>query len=294
MKQLPYSSAAAPLHFEFPDEWSAVDLSALTLAVYDEDGNVLQAADSVTLYTATSLEGAVERFASEIALDTAAAALAVGDMLELHGTEGVEKVRLKGIDTTNDTYELEAILDNAYEDNDVVVAVFANYDLDISTVATFTVGMLLTLVWTPTGTGLPITQIVQVAASSLDIAGLRQNFLDVYPRAYKAFTEPTDKLNRMAQIARRQLGNECIAKGLDIERVVDQDRMVDVVSARMAWLWALNGDIDMEDERKVIAAENAKQTAWLMSRPVWADDDQDKIKDDGEFTDHQYFPTRNW
>ncbi len=294
MRQLPYSSSAAPIHFDFPVEWSAGDLSALTLAVYDEDGNVLQAADPVTLYTDTSLEGAAAQFASEIELDSAAAALAAGDVLEIHGTSAVEVVRIKGLDVTNDTYELESILDNAYDDNDVVIARFANYDLDISTVATFTAGIVLTLVWTPTGTGRQITTMRQVAVSALDVAGLRRNVLDVYPRVYRAFTQPTDKFDRMAQVAERQLGNECSDRGIEIQRVVDQDRMIDVISARMAWLWALGGDEDMIDERKVLGVEDAKQTKWLLSQPVFTDDNQDKIKDDGEYTSREYLPSKGW
>lgn len=294
MRQIPYSSSSVPIHFEFPAEWDTSLVTAVSLTITDRDGDTLMAADSATMYTATSLDGAVDRFADSIILDSGAGALVVGDMLRLYGSGGSETVRVKGYNGTTYTATLEDVLDNEYADNDVVRAVFCNYTLDVSTVATFTAGLIMNFTWTPTGSGQPVTEQAQIAKSALDISGLERRFSRVYPRAYESFTDPVDRFADMAMEAELQIEQELLSRGLDIQRIANPDSISTVIMARMAYMWTLNGDKEMEDERRVLGGEYEKQVGWLMNSPVWEDKDQDGIEDDGETTDHVPVFGKGW
>jgi hypothetical protein len=288
MDQLRFGASAWPIHFPFPVEWKGEDVTAVTLAIEDRDGNELMAADAITLYTATTLKVAVERFASSINLADAAGNLSEGDTVKLVGIEGSEAFRIKGWDSTNNVGELEGFTENEYAIGDDVYGLFGDYELDISDTDTFTAGIVLRFIWTPTGSGLPVTWLAQVAASALDISGLRQDFADLYPRAYDAFLVPHDRLDRMQAIAERQLASEAMGDTppWDIQRVVDQQEVLDTVMVKMAYLWTLNGDKQLEDERKALGEEYAIRKGVLKALALWVDDDQDGIEDDGEKASH--------
>lgn len=296
MTQIPYSSSAAPVRLEYPEEWDPAAITGLTLTVTDRGGATLLAATSVTRYTATSLNGDVDQFASSIVLDSGASNLSIGDPLLIVGILGREKVRVRGFDTATKTAELEAILQNEYDDGDSVYGCFADYSLDVSTVATFTAGMIINLIWTPTGTGGAFTQQAQIAATSLEIAGLRQYVADKYPRAYKSFSDPADKFDRMAKIAEDELTVELLASNppIAIQRIVNTDLVKASVAARMALDWAIAGDDNMEDERKVIGGEYEKHLGWLRQSVVWTDDDMDGIEDDGELRSSEPYFDNGW
>lgn len=300
MKQIRFGSSAVPLRLEFPVEWDAAQITGVTLTVKDRDGAALMAADDLTLWTQTTLDGAVARYASSIVLNHVGGNppddLAVGDSLLILGTAGNEVHRVKGYGSSTHTAELEGIFENDHDDNDEVWGLFGTYSLDISDTDVFTNGIVLVLVWTPTGSGQAITEEVQVSDDALDLAGLRQDFADVFPRAYEAFTKPIDRFDRMVATAERRVTSRLEANQppLDIQRIKDQNLAKDAVMIQLAILWTLNGDQQLDDERKVLKEELADQIEYLTSRAMWLDDDMDGEEDDDENAASEPTFTRSW
>jgi hypothetical protein len=214
------------------------------------------------MYTATSIDGAAARYASTVTLDSAAGALVEGDRIYIAGDAGNEIHTVKGHDT--------------------------------STVATWTVGLNVSLLWTPTGGGQAFTEMAQVGRRTLAIEGLEERFRAVYPRAYADFLEPEKKFSLMREESERQLKAELLSNGLNMDRIVDQDTIAPVLMARMAYLWTLNGDVNKEDERKALGSEYNKLVAQLIRDPIWQDSDEDLVEDDTENTSHMWQFERGW
>jgi hypothetical protein len=202
------------------------------------------------------------------------------------GIEGTEVFRIKGWDSTNNIGEIEGQTENEYALGDSVYGLFGDYNLDLSDTDTYSKGIVLRLLWTPTGSGTPVTWEAQVSAAALDITGVRQDLEDLYPRAYDAFTVPHDRFDRMKVIAERQMTSEAYADNWDIQRVVDQEAVKDALVSKMALLWCLNGDVNIEDEEKRIGNEYATRFGVLKKMSLWTDDDQDGIEDEGEKIGH--------
>ena len=165
MRQINYNDANQVVRFEFPAEWDASAISGLTLQIADKDATELAAAASVTIYTATSIDDSdgVSAYSYEITLDSAAGNLEHGDPLWITGVEGSEYGRVAGYDSTNKVVTLEEHLKFAHEDDDAVYARWAYITVDTSTVATFPAGLVCVFTWTPSGTGQPTKEEVQVS-----------------------------------------------------------------------------------------------------------------------------------
>lgn len=293
MRQLRYN-ATVPLRIEFPYGWYVTALSGLTLTVLDDNGVELLAADAATLYTATTLDSAATQYTSQLVLAAGAGNPSVGDAFYVLGPNGGETVRVKGYETSTKTIETDEILENAYDAGDDVYGMFGDYSLDLTTVATYTAGKIITLLWTPAGTGTPITELAQIAKTALDIVDLEKRFSTLYPRAYHAFTAPVRKVDEMAAEAETAVTMELEAVGLDIQRLIDQSIMTPAIMAKMACLWLLNGDEDKRDEREFICKEYDKQIGILKQLPLWTDQDQDLAQDAGEVAVYDWAPERTW
>ena len=294
MRQILYNNANQVLRLEFPTEWDPSVMTGVTLTVEDRDSTELTAAASLTLLTDTTLAEDADRFASTIELDSGTDAVYPGDKLLIDGASGTEVVTVKGFDSTTKIVTLESILDFEHDSGDNVYGLFGTIVLDTSTVATYTAGLLLTLIWTPDSNQTVITEEAQIATAQMDIAGLEKSFSLVYPRAYKAFTEEVNRFADMAHEAETLVRTELMARNMDYNRIVDQDIVRPVLMAKMAWLWVLQGDEQQEDERAVIGAEYEKNFDLLCAQPVWTDDDQDLVEDDNETITHNHIFYSGW
>jgi hypothetical protein len=283
MRQIRYNNSGNVVRFEFPSEWSGSALSAMTLTVNDRNGDELLSAQAVTLYTATTLGSAAARFAGEIILAAGAGALSPGDPILIAGASGAEKHRVKGYSATTRTVTLEGILENAHDSGDAVYGLWGVYTLDTTTVATWPKGLVCTLIWTPTGTGIAVTESAQISYAALDIEMLERRFSRLYPRAYNAFTRPVDRFADMVAEAEIQLASEV---DMDIQRIVDQEAVGTALMAKMAFLWTLDGDEQMIDERKFLAEECQKHVGYMTRNAMWTDSDQDTVEDTGELSSH--------
>lgn len=289
MLQIPYNDSAHELRLDFPAEWDPANVSAVTVAVKDEDGESLLSAQSATLYTATALNGAASAYAVEITLATGAGDVAPGDRLVIDGVSGTESVRVKGYNSSTKVVTLTTNLKYDHEDGANVYGTWATYDLDTSTVANYPAGLIVTLIWTPTGSGHITRQLAQIAVAVVDATGLEADFEILYPRAYKAFTRPTNNFAAIVRNAELRLKQKLLEgnPGFDYDRVVDQEAVKPLLMAQMAVLWVLNGDENKEDERRALEADYLALLEGFKQNPKWTDDDQDDKKDDEEVSDHE-------
>ena len=296
MKQIDYNNSALNVRFEFPTEWDAAAITGLTLTIQDKAAVELAGAAAATLYTATSIDDSdgVPAYSREITLDSAAGNLSAGDPIQINGVAMVEQHRVKGYDSTNKIATLESFLDEDHDDNDDVYGMFANIEIDTSTVATFPKGLVMVFLWTPAGTGEPITELVQIAYTQLDLEGLELSFSRIYPRAYEALTKPVNRFADMVEEAEREVYNELLSEGLDIERLVDQSTIKPVIMSKLALMWTVNGDEDMTDERDYLSSLYSQQMGFFKKLPVWQDTNQDLKEDDGEVSDHMPEFGRGW
>jgi len=90
MRQITYNLATNSLRFEYPEEWNPKTVSAVTLTILDLDATELLAASAVTLFTATTLDGDVDKYSSSFTLDSGTDSLTKGDVIMLSGIEGDE------------------------------------------------------------------------------------------------------------------------------------------------------------------------------------------------------------
>jgi len=191
--------------------------------------------------------------------------------------------------------QLESILDNAHDEDEKVWGLFGTYTLDTTTIADYPKGQICTFLLTPDNGDSPFTVFRQVAASSLELTGLRGEFMDGYPRYYDLLTNPVDRLARVQQQAERHVYNWCLSEGLDIQRLVGQTVILDAVMTRMAYLALNSGDVQTDDERKFLSAEYESQLGIILKLPLWTDDNQDNIEGDGETSTHiPTFSGKTW
>ncbi len=293
MRQIRYNNASNVLLFEYPEEWTTV--SALTLTITDDVGTELLAADSATLYTATTLDAAASAFADTVTLVSGAGVLEPGYPIEIAGVAGNERHRVKEYSSTTRIVSLEGMLEEAHAAADAVTGRYGLITVDTTTTSDFPKGIVLTLLWTPTGTGVAATtELAQVSVSQVDLVGLERRFSRLYPRAFEAYTKPINRMADMLKEAELQVAQELLVDNLDMQRIIDQDVVAPAIMGKLAYMWTFNGDEQIEDERAFLGTEYDKQINILKSLPIWIDHDQDLIEDDGEVTTHTHIFGRNW
>lgn len=294
MEQLKYGDSSNPIRFEFPAEWDPKTITGLTLTIKDQQATELLSATAVTLFTQTTLDGAVSAYASAVTLDSGTDTPSIGDLLLIEGVEGDSVVKVKAYNSSTYTIELEEVLMNDYADGDNVYGMFGDITVDLSNTTTFPLGELLTLIWTPSGTGQPVTTTMQVSKSALDIEGLRSEFKAVYNRAYNAFVDPVDRFDVIVKKAESEIELELRAENLEIQRIVDQDAIRHVIMTKMVLIWLNDGDEKKADERTYTWKIYEQQMGVLKKLAIWADNNQDEVKDDHEVSDHLPIFERAW
>ena len=296
MLKFSYSSASQPVRIEYPLEWDIASLSALDLTITDDEGTALLEDEAMTLYTATTLDGAAVRYADTVTLDAGADDLEAGDAIFLSGSAGSERRIVKGYDSSGKVVTLETILDNQYDDGDSVYGLFATVDLDLSDTDVYTEGMDVTLEFVPTGTGAPFTLRAEIIAFvQVDLAGFERDLSGILPRVYDGLKNPENRLPIIIDDAKEQLRRDMLTEySLDILRLRDQSLLFPSLRYLCAVNWTMNGDEDLLDEEKRFVDRYKTEIARLAKLPTWSDPDNDKIKDDGEVKSHPVVFYKGW
>jgi hypothetical protein len=298
MKQIPFGNDSVALSFQTPAEWNVAMLTGVDVSVADKNGTEVLASTSCTLWPETSLGAAVDKYDDPFSIELASGATAplAGDKLTIAGDESTETVIVKAYDSTDRTVTLEEAINHSYESGSIVLGNVVSYDLDVSDTDTFTAGKKFIATWTPAGTGTPLKTILQITKFSADTTNLELEFSDVYPRAYRAFTDPVNRFSRMVSIAQRQMEQELRSLLADYNRIVGEPVLKDLLMCKMAWIWVLNADDDLSDEREVINTEYSRLLTILKGMPVWTDTDQDGVEDEAatEVTSHTHVFQKGW
>lgn len=280
---------------QYPLTWGPSALTDVTLTVATTAGIELQAATSAALYTQTTLDAAASRFARSITLDAAAGALAIGDIIRITGVNGYEDHTVKGYDAASKAVDIELILNRDFEAGATVDRLSAVATVDFSDTDDYAPGTQIVLTWAPTGTGAPFTVVAEIEADDqINTADFLRDFRALYPRAYDALKTPADRLGIMIRMAQDELRLTLSGRGLDIARVKDQRLLNPPLMALVARYWALNGDQNLDDERKILGVMYSEAVENLCGLPIWVDNDGDGVEDDGETQDHPVFFERVW
>lgn len=294
MKQIPYNNSSVTLKIACPAEWAIEDLTAVTIKATDDNAVELLADTAATLYTATTIDGAISQYDDSFILAAGSDSPAVGDTMKLAGTGSEEYIVVKGYDAATLTVTCEDIIDNDYDDGTDVYGLDISYDMDTSVVATFTAGLVFTITWTPTGTGIQIKDLYQIGKFATDVEGIRKRFGRLYPRAYSAFTSPVERIADMVKEAEIFVSIELEAGNMDYNRIINHDVLSQLLMAKMAYLWTLGADEDLADEREALSLTYSSLFGLASALPLWSDTDQDEKVDDDEVTTHEHIFENGW
>lgn len=290
-----YNEASNVLRLRFPVEWDPSLVTAATVTVNNTAGTELLSATSATLQASTTTRSAISRFADTIQLDASyAGTISIGDQLKIVGVGGSEVVIVKGYDSTSKDVTIENVLNKEYESGDTVYPMYATYTLDTTTVADYPNGLNIRVTWTPTGSGNATDQIYQVLQTVLEIEGFEQRFRSLYPRAYEVLSRTAGRFDSVRETAEMRLYVDLQSDNLDLYQIKDQRVIAPVMLALTAYLYTLNGDKDIEDERKALMIDYDDRLQALKRLPIWVDTDLDGIEDDDEITTHQTTFERGW
>lgn len=294
MKQIPYDNSSVPLKIACPAEWAIEDLTGVTIKATDDNAVELLADTAATLYTATTIDGAISQYDETFVLAAGSDSPAVGDTMKLVGPASVEYITVKGYEASTLTVTCDDIIDNDYDDGDDVYGLDISYSFDTSVVATFTAGLVFTITWTPAGTGIPIKDLYQIGKFATDVEGIRKRFSRLYPRAYNAFKEPVERLADMVREAEIMVSLELEAGKMDYNRIIKHDMLAQLLMAKMAYLWTMGADEDLLDERESLSAAYSGMFGLVSTLPLWSDTDQDEKVDDDEVTTHEHIFENGW
>ncbi len=300
MREIQYNNAAFSLRFEFPSDWPGQDITGVTLGVKDTSGNELLAADACTLLdaggtNAFQVNGAVEKddntFIIELAAGGSLPSPVPGDRLEIAASAAgpAEEVTVLHYNSVTMTVTTDVDLRYDHSDNTAVKGLFCTYDLDTSTVADWPKGRQVVLTWTPDTDDIPCKERGEIVISEFSVPGFNSRFSMLHPREYEAAIDPINRLPTLLQEAHNELRSELLLRGLNIDRVMDQEQLVPSLMGKVRWLVLLNGDDRYEVERAVAQNEYARQLELLSTAPIWGDDNQDEVRDSDEYEDHTQY-----
>lgn len=294
MKQIEYNNSAFGLRLEYPMEWDVQNISSITVGAKDLSGTELLSAASCTPWTSVGIQlnGAVETNDNTVVLEVSGGGsvpdLVQGDRIQIAQSESgpAESVEVLYYDSATLTATLTRDLLYDHADESAVVGLFCTYDMDTSTVATFPASKQLVLTWTPDTDDIPIRERAEIAKSEYSMPDFEELFAATYPRRYQAAIKPINRMERLFNHAKQQLGAELRLRNLDIDRVIDSRLIDPSLMAKIAWLTLLTGDDRYVAERDVTLQEYTRQFELLCSAPIWQDTDQDEIKEEKEVEDH--------
>ena len=300
MRQIQYNNSAFGLRLEWPSDWDAGSITDVTVGVKDTNGTELLAATSMTLWSSVvvQLDGAVTALSNTLTLEPnnpveSVPALTAGDrLLILHSAAGPpEEVVVNAYNSADDSVILERDLRFGHSDHAVVVGLFSTYDLDTSDTDDFSLNKQLVFTWTPDTDDLPFKERGEIVISELGVPEFNERFAHLYPREYDAVMHPEPRLATFINEARLHLGIELSSRGLDINRVVDQELIIPSLMAKTRWLILLDGDDGYDTEREVALGEYQRVFELLCINPIWSDTNQDEVKSEEEYMSHEWYPT---
>ena len=282
MKTIPYNDSSVSLRLEFPEEWDHPSITGVNIAILDTDGDALLSSTAATLYTATTLLGAVSSGDSTIKLADAAADVEAGDVL--HIADPTEHVEVLYYDTSTNTATLRTPLYFDHDNGATVSPQWATYTLDTSDTDTWGLGKECVIQWTATGiyngTRYEFAMVKDREYSATDFV---RRFRIMYPAEADAAGSRLDELKRESTTHVKALLR---ARGLDLDMVTDVEIIDQLIMAHCRWIIASQGGDSQQYEREQAWDDYIRIEQVVTTSPVWEDSDMDDSRDDGETDDH--------
>jgi len=282
VRQIDYNNSAFTLRFEFPLEWDLDSLTGVNIDITNLDGESLLDATAATLYTATTTNAAGAVGDSTVTLANDASAPSPGDRLRISASAGgpSEEIEVESYNSSTKVATLRRELRFAHTTGTAVKGLFCTYNLDTSTVATWTKALQVVLRWSPGGSDdLPVKERGEVSASYFAFPDFSQRFEVRYPREHRI---ALPRLKSVLEEAKLEVEHDLSTPEFHIHRVADSEK-VRLLVLKKARLIVLEGTGDKwESERTAAIDEYNRIREIILNQPVWQDENQDDVKDDEE------------
>ena len=294
--QLKFGAAAQTVRCEIPSDWPLSLLygtgGSVSLEVRSTAGTVLFAASAATQGQESSLNGAVSAGSRTLVLAAGTVECASGDRLRImtSAAGGYEDVEVDYYVHGTRTVTLKRDLYRAHSSGAEVLGLYYTATLNLSSATNFPKGRQTVLGWTPSHGGAEITEVYTIAVDEMKGSDIGRRFRVRFPDLYLA---AEDVLDQVEAEALRQIRIDWSARGMDIDRLVDQEIMMPCLMFQMAFIIAAGRGDTFASERDFLKTAYDDEVLKIASLPLWVDDNQDKAKDaagaevaGSEVTDH--------
>jgi hypothetical protein len=277
-----YNVAASPLRLDFPPDWPD-GTTSVTVGVKGTDGTVLLAPAAATMFTATTTTAGLVAGDYDVLL-TSITGLAVGDVLRVKNTlgraEDIEIAQLTpGVAPAGKVTAVRAVrYDHAI--GAAVTGRWATYNLNTTTVATWTKGREVQAIWQPYSTAAIVvqahTELLVVRSQEFALPGLREVFANLYPDEYRVAEARWATLEDQA---RYRVQQRLDLQGRHLDALKDQRAAEPIMLDTIRLLVLHSGGSQWADE--VVRCNTLLEAQWarLDASPLWFDTNQDDIKD---------------
>lgn len=289
MRQIKYNDSSFTIRFEYPPSWAEV--ASVTLTINDTGGTELLAATAATVWTTTATAAAVSVGDAYVEISTPTDKPQPGDRYRIPGASVAaggppEIFTLYRWDSDNSYMYAEKEFRHPHPASANITAQWCTYALDTSTVATWTKGRQLVLIWTPNNDAFPVYERAEIAISDYSAADFESRFEILCPREHQVVKANNKDIGEYYTEAREQLRIALRSRGMFLERVVDQTIVMPVLMAFTRYLVTLQGGERWEAQREAAQAEYVRLFEELTNNPIWIDMDQDQARDDDEIDDY--------
>jgi hypothetical protein len=201
-----------------------------------------------------------------------------------------EEVEVVAWNASSKIATLDRDLRWAHSNEASITALWATYALDASNADTFPLNKHMVLRWAADTDDLEITERAEIAKFGFAYPGFEEAFATLYPYEYEVASQPEGRLPALLDEAHMRIRHECLLRGMDFNRVVNNEVLLPVVSAKVRWLILLNGDdrYNAAEERELAQSEYNRLFELLASSVIWTDENQDEIQQEEEVTSHQW------
>ena len=277
--QIKYGSSSWTLRLEMPPTWPIESISTVSLVVRDTAGTIKIAAANATLYTATTLNGALTAGSRSITLANTAGNVVEGDRLRIAasvagGSEDVE------VESYNSTSKVATLKRSLYRNHTTGTAVYGMWaskgSLDFSSATGYPAGLVVVAGWTPSTGGVEITDLYTISKNEFEGVNTIDRFRVRFPDFYLA---AEDTIRDIELEAERQVRYDFLVRDLKMDRIVDRELIMPALLTMMAYLIALGRGDQWAAERDNLFMIYEKETEKLFAMPIWVDEDQSQSKD---------------
>ncbi|MCP4640600.1 MAG: hypothetical protein GY851_09215 [bacterium] len=285
------------LRREVPSNY--VLITAAKCTVIDDGGTTLQAADSVTVPTATTLAAAITAGAIGGTMQ-ASQPFVAGDLMQFGSAkEGFERRRIATYNSTSGAFTVTERFNSAFANGGAVSACWWTYSLDASGTGYDNLerGTVLWNTFTPED-AIPFTDEFVIINRQAAPAAIRSAFKTRFPHIYQAAADyDTQQWQQIEDDAADRVRVDFAAKGRDSTKMVDSANLEEPHMLMAAYLIVLGaGGEQWADELVRIRDDYNARVEMLIASPFWTDDDQDSVIDEYEDMDAQapYFVGRGF